>query len=222
MIGIAIGIALIGAIVTGPLFSLTASGQIAKALVYSTWKGRAYVREYVVGANPNTLAQRTRRVMMGFLSKLWALMDTTEQESWVTEAAAKNISPFNAMVGANMDRQTNELAPAANSTPAGGALTGTLTGLAITGGVGKITAVVTNAVNLAAGENNLLTISDVSSDDSESTMNSAAIGLDAASDGTFEITDLEPGTYYMSGAVFNQGGTLSAFLNSTPASVTVT
>lgn len=204
---------LFGAIVTGPLFSLTASGQIAKALVYSTWKGRAYVREYVVGANPNTLAQRVRRVMLGALSKIWADLDSTEQASWETDAAAKNISAFNQFVGSNMDRQTNELAPTGNSTPAGGALTGTLTGVAPTAGVGKIDIVLTNGVNLAAGEYNMVCISDTSFADAQSTANSAWIGLESASDNSLSITDLEPGNYWISGAIFNQGGTLSAFVD---------
>lgn len=47
--------------VTGPLFSLTASGQLAKALVYMSWKGIDDVRQYVVPANPNTSAQQTQR-----------------------------------------------------------------------------------------------------------------------------------------------------------------
>lgn len=212
---------LFGAIVTGPLFSLTASGQLAKALVYSTWKGRAYVREYVVGANPNTLAQRVRRVMMGFISKMWADLDPTEQASWVTTAAGKNISPFNEFVSANMDRQTNELAPTGNEVPAGGALTGTVAAPTVTGGVGKIDVVFTNTVNNVAGEYNVISISDVSFDDSESMANSAWIGLDGASDQSLSITDLEPGTYWISAANFNQGGTLASFVNAA-GSVVVT
>lgn len=210
-----------GAIVTGPLFSLSASGQIAKALVYSTWKGRNYVREYVIGANPNTLDQRTRRAMMGFLSKWWAGLDATEQGSWATDAAARNISPFNQMMSVNMDRQTDSLGPTGNNTPAGGALTGTLNDIAITAGIGKITAVITNTTNLGASEYNMLTISDTSFADASNTLNSAAFGLKAISDQTIEITDLEPGTYYIGGAIFNEGGTLSAYVASTPGSVVV-
>lgn len=221
LLGFSLLLLIPGAIVTGPLFSLTASGQIAKALVYSTWKGRAYVREYVVGANPNTLAQRVRRVMLGALSKIWADLDTTEQDSWVTSASAKNISPFNEFISANMDRQTNELAPTGNETPAGGALTGTINTVAATGGVGKIDVVLTNTTNLGAGEYNLVCISDTSFVDAESTGNSAYVGLEATSDQTLAITGLDPGTYWISGAIFNQGGTLSSFVDAS-GSVTVT
>jgi len=47
--------------VKGPLFSLGASGQIAKTLVYMTWKGIDDVRTYVVPANPKTADQQQQR-----------------------------------------------------------------------------------------------------------------------------------------------------------------
>lgn len=45
----------------GPLFSLGASQQIGKALVYFPWKGLNVVREYVVPSNPKTSGQTTQR-----------------------------------------------------------------------------------------------------------------------------------------------------------------
>jgi len=220
-LGLALLLLIPGAIVTGPLFSLTASGQIAKALVYSTWKGRAYVREYVVGANPNTLGQRTRRAFLGFISKMWANLSSTDQDSWATGAAAKNISPFNEFVGQNMDRQTDELGPTGNSTPAGGSLTGTINTVAATGGVGKISVTIANTTDPDTGEYNMLCISDTSFADAQSTLNSAWFGLEATGDQTVEITDLEPGSYYITGAIVNEGGTVSSFVDASGA-VTVT
>ena len=46
---------------TAPLFSLKASGQLAKTLVYMNWKGIEDVRQYVIPANPNTSGQQTQR-----------------------------------------------------------------------------------------------------------------------------------------------------------------
>ncbi len=46
---------------TGPLFSLGASGQIAKTLVYFGWKGLNVVRGHVVPSNPRTTGQVTQR-----------------------------------------------------------------------------------------------------------------------------------------------------------------
>lgn len=45
----------------GPLFSLGASQQLGKALVFFPWKGLNVVREYVVPSNPRTSGQTTQR-----------------------------------------------------------------------------------------------------------------------------------------------------------------
>ena len=50
--------------VKAPLFSLGASGSIAKTLVYGGWKGLNTVREHVVPTNPNTAPQQTQRTYM--------------------------------------------------------------------------------------------------------------------------------------------------------------
>jgi len=50
-----------------PLFSLGASQQLGKALVFFGWKGLNVVREYVVPANPRTTAQTTQR---GYLTDI--------------------------------------------------------------------------------------------------------------------------------------------------------
>lgn len=47
--------------VTGPLFSMSASGKLANSLVYMSWKGIDDVRQFVIPANPNTAAQQAQR-----------------------------------------------------------------------------------------------------------------------------------------------------------------
>ena len=51
--------------VTGPLFSMSASGKIADVLVYFTHKGRNVVRQWLSPANPQSSAQGDRRIIMG-------------------------------------------------------------------------------------------------------------------------------------------------------------
>lgn len=53
----------------GPLFSLSASGQLAKTLVFADWKGIDYARQHVVPANPNSADQQTQR---GYLTAAMA------------------------------------------------------------------------------------------------------------------------------------------------------
>jgi len=48
----------------GPLFSLGASQQLGKALVFFPWKGLNVVREYVVPSNPNTTLQQAQRAWL--------------------------------------------------------------------------------------------------------------------------------------------------------------
>lgn len=55
---------------TGPCLSLSASGKLAKSIVYAAWKGIAYARQYVTPANPNTAGQQTQR---GYLTSALAL-----------------------------------------------------------------------------------------------------------------------------------------------------
>lgn len=51
--------------VTSPLMSLDASGSIAGALTFSKWKGRNYVRQLVIPANPRTSGQQENRAALG-------------------------------------------------------------------------------------------------------------------------------------------------------------
>lgn len=81
---------------TGPMFSVTASGKFAKCIVYSIWKGIAYARMLVIPANPNTDAQVSFRSMMTFLSQVWATLTPANQATWVGLAEIKGYSPFNA------------------------------------------------------------------------------------------------------------------------------
>lgn len=51
--------------VTGPLMSMSASGKIADAIVFFTWKGRNVVRQWLKPSNPEASDQGDRRIIMG-------------------------------------------------------------------------------------------------------------------------------------------------------------
>lgn len=55
--------------VTGPLFSLSASGSVGKTLVFSKWIGRDYVRQLVIPANPQSDNQALARTALGSLGR---------------------------------------------------------------------------------------------------------------------------------------------------------
>jgi hypothetical protein len=68
--------------VTGPCFSVDASGQLAKTLVFGTWKGIRYVRRYLVPFNPNTAGQQTVRHAFTEYVAHWHLVSPLEQTAW--------------------------------------------------------------------------------------------------------------------------------------------
>ena len=51
--------------VTGPLFSISASGKIANAMVFFGWKGINVVRKFVIPSNPQSATQGDQRIIMG-------------------------------------------------------------------------------------------------------------------------------------------------------------
>ena len=51
--------------VTGPLYSMSASGKIGDALVFFGWKGINVVRGFVIPSNPQSAAQGDQRIVMG-------------------------------------------------------------------------------------------------------------------------------------------------------------
>lgn len=51
--------------VTGPLMSMSASGKLADAIVFFTWKGRNVVRQYLIPSNPKSTAQGDQRIFIG-------------------------------------------------------------------------------------------------------------------------------------------------------------
>ncbi len=59
----------------GPLFSLGASQQLGKSLVFFSWKGLNVVREYVIPSNPRTSGQNTQR---GYLTACVAAIHTLQ------------------------------------------------------------------------------------------------------------------------------------------------
>jgi hypothetical protein len=126
------------AVVSAPLLSFTASGQIAKTQVYANWKGRPYVRRLVVPNDPKTTDQMTTRNAFSFLSNAWRTSPADFRAPWTAYAKGQVMTDRNAWLkkniaivrlGTNLDDLV--LSPgaagglAADSVPTGGA--GTIT-----------------------------------------------------------------------------------------------
>lgn len=99
----------------GPLFSLGASQQIGKALVYFGWKGLNVVREYVIPSNPKTALQTTQRGHMTYavqyihdtqaeLASPWTDADAAAYALWASVVQAST-TWFNQAVRHIIDRR---------------------------------------------------------------------------------------------------------------------
>jgi len=84
--------------VQGPLFSVTASGTLGDAIVFSNWKGLPYVRSRVIPANPQYSGQVSiRNVLKAGVSAYQddASQDATSRNSWDYYASGTGMSGFN-------------------------------------------------------------------------------------------------------------------------------
>ncbi len=109
--------------VKGPLFSMSASGQLGKALVFSTWKGRPYCREYVIPENPNATKQENVRHAFQLLVLEWQGESAPYKLEWETYAAPFAMSGFNKYMAKGMDAYVTQLTTAVD--PASVSVSGT-------------------------------------------------------------------------------------------------
>ena len=98
--------------VKGPMMSLGATGTLAGAITFGSWKGRPCVRERVTPSNPKSGGQVGRRAMFTFLSKAWAALSSADKATWQALADQLVALPSNAYIAYNMDRWHNFLTPA--------------------------------------------------------------------------------------------------------------
>lgn len=84
--------------VQGPLFSVTASGTIGDAIVFSNWKGLPYVRSRVIPDNPRTSIQQIQRTLLTSGVSTWQsgiTEDSGSKTSWDHDASGTGMSGFN-------------------------------------------------------------------------------------------------------------------------------
>lgn len=93
--------------VKGPLMSLSASGQLGKAIVFGIWKGVATVRTHVIPSNPNSQAQQDQRGYLGKAILEWkaVMYPTADKTAWdrLANIYATAMSGFNAFCKVYID-----------------------------------------------------------------------------------------------------------------------
>lgn len=192
---------------SGPMFSLDASGKFGGSMVFSKWKGRNYSRQLVTPKNPKSAMQTGVRSMMKFLSQAWASIGSTPQGSYAADAASKQISPFNSFMGINLGRWQNFFGPS-QETPAAGASTPlTVTTMGLTGGEGNCTIELTPSG--ATSIWGFMIFRDTAEITAPSWANCVAvIPADGANAVTYVDSPLAAGTYHYRAAAFNVDGVM--------------
>ncbi len=85
--------------ITGPLLGLGASGSIAKTLVASKWKGRPYMRQHVIPANPKSVAQVLTRDSFSFAAATWKVGGVLLRGPWDRFAVGQVLTGRNKFQG---------------------------------------------------------------------------------------------------------------------------
>jgi len=88
--------------VKGPLFSLEASGTVAKTITFSQWKGRMYLRKHTLPLNPQSAKQVNVRTAMTLLVTEWQSEIAGDKTIWNDFAKQFNKSGFNEYVSRGM------------------------------------------------------------------------------------------------------------------------
>ncbi|MEI8122330.1 MAG: DUF6266 family protein [bacterium] len=95
--------------ITAPFLSLSARGSIGKTLVAGAWKGVKYMRQHVVPANPQSVAQTAQRDIMALCVVAWQTGFETDsiKAGWnyFASVSGKAQSGFNAFVSTTAKNQ---------------------------------------------------------------------------------------------------------------------
>lgn len=188
------------AVVSAPLLSFTASGQVAKTQVYATWKGRPYVRRLVTPSNPRSTEQTKTRNTFTFLSDTWKLAPADFRAPWTAYAKGLVMTDRNAWIKINngLLRSLTDLAGIILSPGAAGGLSVTPT---LTGGAGSITVALTAPSPLPAGWSIVAAVGAAIEDQNPQLATNLQIvaGSDSTSPYSVVLTGLAAGDYRAAG-----------------------
>lgn len=109
--------------VSGPLFSMSASGSVGKAITFASWKGRQYCREWFIPQNPKTTTQVNVRSAFSLLVAYWQTLTGTQQDDWQVLADPVRKSGFNVFMTHGMNEYMSQLG--SSTTPTSVSYTGT-------------------------------------------------------------------------------------------------
>ena len=198
--------------VYAPALSLDASGTIGDAITFSKWKGRHYVRERIIPANPRSGLQVSFRAMFKFLAQRWTDLSAANKATWDDLGDQLVASPFNGFVHHNQKRWRNFKPPTLEYPETEVGTLGTFSGgsaPAATGGVASITLDFT--LGTANDNWGLLIFRATSTGFSTALSNLiAAVKLTTTAASKYIDTPLTAGTYYYNTRLYTDDGVVGA------------
>jgi hypothetical protein len=96
---------------TGPGLGHGARGALGDSVIFSTSKGRAYLKTHRKPKQPRTPDQIAMRAIMAFISSQWSAITAGDQATWDAPALPDNLSHINAYQRQNLTRWRNRQAP---------------------------------------------------------------------------------------------------------------
>jgi hypothetical protein len=194
---------------TGPCFSLGASGTLGKTVTFSHWKGRAYARQRIIPNNPKSGGQLGARAMWEFITQNWDALSTAEKATWAARAAQTTISPFNAYCSYNAARWHTFNAPSQQDPALEANTPGVITTFTATGGVREVVLDI-QLLTLNANWGCVVFRSTTTGFTPSITNAVYARLLDSTSAIQIVDTPLDPDTYYYDMKVFTDDGLYGA------------
>ncbi len=188
---------------------MSASGSLGGVMVFSNWKGRAYVRALVKPSNPRSGGQVGVRAMFKWLAQSWAGLTAGNKTTWQGRADDGKYSPFNAYMAYNQSRWRDFNAPSVED-PAAEIATApaTTTGVA-TPDVRSMSLAITAGAQTADG--GMMIFRSPTTSFAPSFSNCiAVVDVDGSGDATYVDTPLEAGAYFYMANGFMDDGTEGA------------
>jgi len=94
---------------TAPLLSFDARGQVGQTQVYSSWRGRKYVRRQVIPANPQTASQTLTRSAFSWLQGVYKNAPPLFTAPWEAYIVGKPLTARNALTKFNLPGLRSEV-----------------------------------------------------------------------------------------------------------------
>ena len=92
--------------VTGPLFSIDASGKFADSLVFSKWKGLNIVRQYSKPSQNTTAKQEAVKKAFSAATAMYQRLSGEDKDAWNVRASGTPMSGYNLFVKKVMETLT--------------------------------------------------------------------------------------------------------------------